>query len=124
MNYSDFTLRFPEISPIEQNLFNLLLQDAIAEASFFEWGKLKQKVILLLIAHYFVLAQGAEEANQGSTPLKKIQVDDSGYSVEYETGSESYGLTSYGKEILRLQNMIQDSFAHKYSKIVVGKRQK
>jgi hypothetical protein len=114
--FQNFILKYPEFVN-ESMRYVAFLPDATAEVNMYSgWGSLQASAIELLIAHKIVLSSpfsGSEselESGISSGTIKKIDVSDDSYSVEYQDNSKSsengYSSTRYGVEYLRLLGLI------------------
>ncbi len=131
MNYFAFNQRYPDIQ-ISSELFEVYLTDAKAETSLIQWGEMKPRVTLLLVAHYATLpkaTQQEDDTNQTQTgSVKKIELrHDDGYTVEFSPENDpngSFTVTPYGKEYLRLISLLEHAKKNNpaSSTITVGNR--
>jgi Protein of unknown function (DUF4054) len=117
ITFASFISKYPEFTN-ESGRFAAFLPDAIAEVDYYKgWGTLRESGIELLVAHKITLSSPAVgsfsengETGVSSGTVKKIDVSDESYSVEYQDNSRSsnggYTSTRYGSEYLRLLGMI------------------
>lgn len=119
-----FSTKFPEFNTESQRIrFPLFLVDANNEISQYDprWGLLREAALELLIAHKLSITSprisnepdSIDPLNSGN--VKKIEVSDERWAVEYNSSNNNEQLTNlsstkYGQEYLRLlENILGQS---------------
>ena len=106
----------PEFESMDDETIELFADEAKIELSESAWGKRYPRALCLITAHMIKLSKKtAADAGTDSTgsinELKKIKVGDleKEYAVSNKqngTDQDTYGLTLYGKEFLRLRKQL------------------
>lgn len=105
-----------EFATLSDETINLFADEAYLELSETTWGKRHPRAWALITAHLIKLSKKTEaDGGDGSTgsvnELKRIKVGDleREYAVSTKANgsdSDTYGLTLYGKEFLRLRKQV------------------
>jgi Protein of unknown function (DUF4054) len=114
ITFQTFAIKYPEFKD-EPIRFTAFLPDAVIEVGRYRWGNLVDVATELLVAHKISLSS-PHISNDGlgfsSGSVKRIEVQDDRYEVEYQdqfkssNSSSDYASTRYGAEYLRLLKMI------------------
>ena len=101
MSPETFKSRFPHLSGYEDTLIGDLIEDAKLETPLTAWGKLRDRGIKLLVAHWLTLDQQSSTEVGGGLALI-----DQGKQPRYESKTNSLNSTRYGLEYMRLRKSV------------------
>jgi hypothetical protein len=106
----------PEFEPREDLEIKLFADEAYLELSESVWGKRHPRAWCLITAHMMKLAEktkadGGDSSTGSVNELKRVKVGDleREYAVPGKSNTndaDTYGLTLYGKEFLRLRKQV------------------
>jgi hypothetical protein len=114
ITFQSFAIKYPELKN-EAVRFEAFLPDATIEVARYQWGTLVEIATELLVAHKICLSSpyvSSDGSSFSSGSVKRIEVQDDRYEVEYQeqfkssNSSSDYASTRYGAEYLRLLKMI------------------
>ncbi|NBI40162.1 DUF4054 domain-containing protein [[Haemophilus] felis] len=106
-----FLLRYPEFNDTDPEQVGIFLEDAQAEVFEPRWGRLYERGVMALTAHF--LAVQKRIALSGGNAEKPVVAESAGelsasYAMSIATSSldEFYQTTAYGQEFLRLRKLV------------------
>lgn len=101
---------FSDVNTYPNSTLDLFAAEAECEVSATAWGCRYDRAVALITAHLISMSKKSSEGGSGGTgQIKKVKVGQ--LEREYDVGSgsdssNSYNLTVYGKEFLRLRKQI------------------
>jgi hypothetical protein len=100
----------PEFASMSDEDLDLFAAEAECEVAQSKWGCRYDRAIALITAHLIAMSQRASGmgGNAATGELKKVKVGDleREFQSSSSDSSDSYGLTTYGKEFLRIRKQI------------------
>lgn len=104
ITYDSFVEKYPQfITKVDSDRFALFLADALLEIERVNWGTLKDRGTELLTAHLITVSAPGDRS---AIPLKRFNVLDDEYEVEYSDRGSDYSGSEYGIEYERLLKFV------------------